>query len=436
MTTRQTLSAAMTLALVAGSAMAQVGFNSPVTYQAPSTPDGVASADFDRDGDVDLAVVTDSPARITLFLNNYGQGFAAPVYIPLPAGSAPNFVRAADMNQDGIADLVVVLKNTAQVAILINDGHAGFTVGATIPVGNNPRWFIVGPLHGGTSNDIIVANRADGTVTVLLQQTGLTFTSSTYPVGADPRGITRFDVTGDGFPELFVTSYANRNFVRLTNDGAGHFTQGGSILVGADRRPNGIFASDLNADGKTDIIIANASDTGQGFATVFLNNNNTFPASASYPTLGLNPGQVLAADLDRDGKMDLAVVNPDSNSISTLRNTGNGVFATAQTFTVGASPRVMAIADLDLDLIPDIAVSNMNGGTISVMLNSQPSLPCYANFDNSSVPPILNANDFLDFMTAYTFGQSTANCDGSTSAPVLNANDFSCFLNKFAAGCS
>lgn len=60
---------------------------------------------------------------------------------------------------------------------------------------------------------------------------------------------------------------------------------------------------------------------------------------------------------------------------------------------------------------------------------------CYANCDNSTSPPILNANDFQCFLNAYASGSSYANCDQSTSPPILNANDFQCFLNAFAAGC-
>jgi photosystem II stability/assembly factor-like uncharacterized protein len=61
---------------------------------------------------------------------------------------------------------------------------------------------------------------------------------------------------------------------------------------------------------------------------------------------------------------------------------------------------------------------------------------CYANCDNSTSPPILNANDFQCFLNKYAAGDPTANCDGSTNPPVLNANDFQCFLNAYAAGCS
>ena len=65
-----------------------------------------------------------------------------------------------------------------------------------------------------------------------------------------------------------------------------------------------------------------------------------------------------------------------------------------------------------------------------------PAPACYANCDQSTAAPILNANDFQCFLNQFAAGESAANCDGSTAEPVLNANDFQCFLNAFAAGCS
>lgn len=60
---------------------------------------------------------------------------------------------------------------------------------------------------------------------------------------------------------------------------------------------------------------------------------------------------------------------------------------------------------------------------------------CYANCDASTVPPVLNVNDFVCFQTRFAAGDSDANCDGSTAPPVLNVNDFICFQARFAAGC-
>jgi hypothetical protein len=73
-----------------------------------------------------------------------------------------------------------------------------------------------------------------------------------------------------------------------------------------------------------------------------------------------------------------------------------------------------------------------------------PPSVCYANCDTSTVPPILNVEDFTCFINEFAAGQSLppaqqvahyANCDASTVPPVLNVADFACFINAFAAGC-
>jgi hypothetical protein len=62
-------------------------------------------------------------------------------------------------------------------------------------------------------------------------------------------------------------------------------------------------------------------------------------------------------------------------------------------------------------------------------------IPCYANCDDSTVPPTLNVLDFSCFLNRFAAGDSYANCDNSTTPPVLNVLDFACFLNRIAAGC-
>lgn len=87
---------------------------------------------------------------------------------------------------------------------------------------------------------------------------------------------------------------------------------------------------------------------------------------------------------------------------------------------------------------PDTGVSvggslECTGGFWGAFSGTAPS--CYANCDNSSVTPVLTANDFQCFLNAFAANASYANCDQSTVAPVLTANDFQCFLNMFATGC-
>jgi len=73
---------------------------------------------------------------------------------------------------------------------------------------------------------------------------------------------------------------------------------------------------------------------------------------------------------------------------------------------------------------------------VTGLANCGTSVPCYANCDGSSIPPILNVSDFICFQTKYAAGDPYANCDGSTVPPVLNVSDFICYQTKYAAGCS
>jgi uncharacterized membrane protein len=62
-------------------------------------------------------------------------------------------------------------------------------------------------------------------------------------------------------------------------------------------------------------------------------------------------------------------------------------------------------------------------------------LPCYANCDASTTPPVLNVLDFNCFINRFIAGDSWANCDDSTGPPILNVVDFMCFLARFTEGC-
>jgi len=92
--------------------------------------------------------------------------------------------------------------------------------------------------------------------------------------------------------------------------------------------------------------------------------------------------------------------------------------------------RHLATVAFYLDIVGDrIDMQN------SAVVRSQVPSPCYPNCDGSTVPPVLNVNDFVCFLQKYAASDPYANCDQSTIAPILNVNDFICFQQRFAAGC-
>ena len=98
-------------------------------------------------------------------------------------------------------------------------------------------------------------------------------------------------------------------------------------------------------------------------------------ATAPLPPLRTSPpaavrAAVAVADLNGDGKLDLAVANNGSNNVSVLLGNGNGTFAAAQNFITGTEPRSVAVADLNGDGKPDLAVASYGDGTVSVLLGN------------------------------------------------------------------
>jgi hypothetical protein len=105
----------------------------------------------------------------------------------------------------------------------------------------------------------------------------------------------------------------------------------------------------------------------------------TFAPKVDYTT-GATPYSVAVGDFNGDGKLDAALANYGSNTMSVLRGNGNGTFAAKVDFTTGASSNPIAIAagDVNADGKIDLATANYNNATVSVFINSTPSATCVA----------------------------------------------------------
>jgi M6 family metalloprotease-like protein len=131
--------------------------------------------------------------------------------------------------------------------------------------------------------------------------------------------------------------------------------------------PRSVFAADLDRDGDVDLTTANYSTSD---VSVLLNHGDgTFAPHSVYP-VGLLANSVVAADLDGDGDVDLATANEASDNVSVLLNYGNATFAPHLVYSAGDGPYSVVAADLDADSDLDLATANRSHGYVSVLLNN------------------------------------------------------------------
>ena len=130
--------------------------------------------------------------------------------------------------------------------------------------------------------------------------------------------------------------------------------------VGAN--PAAVVIADLDGDGKLDLAVANS---GAGSVSVFLNGQGGFHGRRDYET-GFVLYSLACGDLNGDGKQDLATANYDLDSVSVLLNRGDGTFAPAVDHSAGTFPVSIALGDLNGDGKPDLVTAN-SADTVSVL---------------------------------------------------------------------
>ena len=229
-----------------------------------------------------------------------------------------------------------------------------------------------------------------------------TFTGPTpFDAGSFPNAITAADLNGDGRPEL-VTANSNTNgadgntvLTNTTAMGAAAPTFTGPDAFDAFLRPFDVTAADLNADGRPDLVTANNGNSGVSGNSVLMNTTTAGAASPAFDApvafaAGTDATSVAAADLNADGRPDLVTANADDVAdITVLLNTttaGAAIPSFTGPTAFGASDRPWSVAtpDVNRDGRPDVVTVNADSdgpAGLSVLLNTTPAGAAVPSFE-------------------------------------------------------
>jgi hypothetical protein len=358
-------------------------FQARTDYPAGTGPFSVAAGDFTSNGILDLAVVnTGSISTVSILLGNgseQGNGtFQGPGHFNTGSGANPYAVATADLNGDGIPDLVVANFGTNTVGYMQGVGDGTFLPPVTMVVGSNPAAIVVADFNGDGKLDLAVANYTSNNVSILLGNGNGTFQPAmNFAVGNGPISLAAGTLKGIGTPiDLVVVNESDNTISVLLGKGDGTFPQIAgpfATQTPAGGNPTGVVIGDFNKDGMLDLAVA---DLQAQQVSVFLGNGDgTFQTAKTYPA-GANPTSVVVADFNGDGNLDLATTSTPSpsspgNLVTLLLGNGDGTFGAPILFGVGSLAYSAVVGDFNGDGAPDIAVANGGAGSVSVLLNTQ-----------------------------------------------------------------
>lgn len=254
-------------------------FKPAVSYAAgKGTGSSVAVADLNGDGKADLVVTTWSPGSVGVLLGN-GDGTFQPV-VTYPAGG-PQASTIVDVNGDGKPDILVA--DGAGAGVLLGNGDGTFQPEVTYTSGGaTPTSIAAADLNDDGKQDLVVMNFDSGNVGVLLGNGDGTFQPAQTYSGADGAGtpsVAVADVNGDGKLDLvavIIDINSRGNVGVFLGNGDGTFEPDVVFPSGG----NGAWAlavADVSGDGKPDVVVANLQLTNhqplKGFVGVLINNS-------------------------------------------------------------------------------------------------------------------------------------------------------------------
>jgi hypothetical protein len=236
---------------------------------------------------------------------------------------------------------------------------------------------------------------------------------SHFAVGTAPGSVTIADFNGDGKLDIATANEQSNDTSVLLGDGKGNFSPTPGSPFPAGHRPNDIVAADFNHDGHIDLAFANHETQ---YLTVLLGDGHGVFAPAPHSPVAVvvkpHPHGIAAGDFNGDGNVDLVTDSWAENRLELLPGDGKGDFATPGSYVaVGKHPyQRIRVADLNHDGHADIVSPNLDGDNVTILLGDGKG-----GFENSPGSPFPCGN------SPFNVAIADVNADGIADLAIVNS---------------
>ncbi|CAF2417401.1 unnamed protein product [Rotaria sp. Silwood2] len=351
-------------------------FSNRKTYSTGSAPQpySITVGNFNDDSYVDIAIVNSGTDNLDILFNSGNGTFVTQITYPIGADLSPRFVIAYDVNKDNYLDIVIVNSNNNSISALAGHGNGTFDIPRVYSTGEDsyPLAVAFDDVNNDNLSDAIIANAGTDSIGVLLGFHYTTFQSpTTYSSDNNrrPHNIITNDFNNDTYLDIAVTFSLSDNIGVLLGYGNGSFGVMMTYSTGNGSLPESLAAHDFNNDGQLDIVVANSGTNDIGILVGY--GNGSFANMIRYSTGSDSaPVAIALTDINNDGRIDIVVVNYAAKNIGILLGLGNLTFNTLLTYPTenGLHPLCVAAGDFDNDGQIDIVVANYHASNINIFL--------------------------------------------------------------------
>jgi hypothetical protein len=174
--------------------------------------------------------------------------------VPYAAGGGPFSIATADFNGDGFLDLAVANGDVSSMSVLFGNGDGTFQGQQLYSTGKQVEFVATGDLNGDGKIDIVIANYGDPSAGVFLNKGDGTFPPQVpYPVGGPDAGLAIADMDGDGIPDIVLSYYVPAKVGFLRGKGDGTFAPVVDFGTGQTQGYE-LSVADLDGDGTPDVV--------------------------------------------------------------------------------------------------------------------------------------------------------------------------------------